>query len=95
MGTDAGVMPHGTNLRELELMVNVGMTPMDAIIATTRTAAECLDWQDKIGTLEPGKLADIVITDIDPLTNIGALADNAHIRFVMKDGAIVKSDSHL
>ncbi|MCO5199353.1 MAG: amidohydrolase family protein [Anaerolineae bacterium] len=90
MGTDAGVMPHGTNLRELELMVNVGMTPMDAIIATTRTAAECLGWQDKVGTLEPGKLADIIVTDIDPLTDIGALADNDHIRFVMKDGAIVK-----
>ncbi len=55
MGTDAGVMPHGTNLRELGLMCNIGMTPMQAIVATTRTAAECLGWQDRVGTLEVGQ----------------------------------------
>ena len=46
MGTDAGVMPHGTNLRELGLMVNIGMTPMQSIVATTKVAAECLGWQE-------------------------------------------------
>ncbi len=55
MGTDAGVMPHGTNLRELGLMVDVGMTPMEAIVATTKTAAECLGWQDRVGTVEVGR----------------------------------------
>lgn len=91
MGTDAGVMPHGTNLRELELMVNLGMTPMDAIVATTRTAAECLGWQDKLGTLEPGKLADLIVTDVDPLVQIDELTDNDRIRLVMQGGNVVKS----
>ena len=66
MGTDAGVMPHGTNLRELGLMCNIGMSPMAAmaaIVATTKVAAECLGWQDQIGTVEKGKLADIVIAE--------------------------------
>jgi imidazolonepropionase-like amidohydrolase len=90
MGTDAGVMPHGTNLRELGLMVGIGMTPMEAIVATTRTAAECLGWQDKVGTVERGKLADIVITDVDPLIDIDALADSERIRMVMQDGVVRK-----
>ena len=91
MGTDAGVMAHGTNLRELELMVGIGMTPMEALVATTKTAAECLGWDDRIGTLEAGKLADIVISKIDPLADIGALADNETIQFVMQDGAVLKN----
>ncbi len=92
MGTDAGVMPHGTNLRELGLMVDIGMSPMEAIVATTRTAAACLGWQDQIGTLEAGKLADVVISAVDPLTpdGIRALADPANIVLVMKDGKVVK-----
>jgi imidazolonepropionase-like amidohydrolase len=90
MGTDAGVIPHGTNLRELGLMVDVGMTPMDAIVATTKTAAECLGWQDRVGTLEAGKLADVVVTSIDPLAQIHDLADTNNIRLVVKGGAIAK-----
>jgi len=89
MGTDAGVMPHGTNLRELGLMINIGMTPMEAIVATTRTAAECLGWQDRVGTLEPGKLADVVITRSDPLKDIRSLENVENIAVVMKDGQIV------
>ena len=61
MGTDAAVMPHGTNLRELGLMRNIGMSAMEVIVATTKTAAECLGWEDRIGTLEEGKLADVII----------------------------------
>ncbi|MBP7964189.1 MAG: amidohydrolase family protein [Caldilineaceae bacterium] len=91
MGTDAGVMPHGTNLRELGLMVNIGMTPMQAIVATTKTAAECLGWQDRVGTVEVGKLADLIITRTDPLKNIRSLEDTANIRVVIKDGVIVKN----
>lgn len=86
MGTDAGVMPHGTNLRELALMVEIGMTPMEAIVATTRTAAECLGWEDRVGTLEAGKLADLLITRSDPIADIASLADPANIALVLKDG---------
>ncbi len=91
MGTDAGVMPHGTNLRELGLMCNIGMSPMQAIVATTRTAAACLGWQDRLGTLEAGKLADIVITRTDPLTDIRSLEIPENIAVVIKDGEVVKS----
>jgi imidazolonepropionase-like amidohydrolase len=90
MGTDAGVMPHGTNLRELGLMVNIGMSPMEAIVATTRSAAECLGWEAQVGTLEPGKLADIIITRGDPLRDIRALENPDNILLVMKDGKIYK-----
>jgi imidazolonepropionase-like amidohydrolase len=90
MGTDAGVMPHGTNLRELGLMVNIGMTPMEAIVATTKTAAQCLGWEDQIGTLQAGKLADIVITKTDPLNDIRSMENVDNIILVMKDGKIVK-----
>lgn len=91
MGTDAGVMPHGLNLRELELMTEVGMSPMEAIVATTRTAAECLGWQDKVGTLEKGKLADIVVVKGNPLEDISSLSDNTNIQLVIKDGKIEKN----
>jgi imidazolonepropionase-like amidohydrolase len=90
MGTDAGVMPHGTNLRELGLMVNIGMSPMESIVATTKTAAECLGWQDKVGTLETGKLADVVIARTNPLTDIRSLENTQNIAVVMKDGKVVK-----
>jgi imidazolonepropionase-like amidohydrolase len=90
MGTDAGVVPHGTNLRELGLMANVGMTPMDVIVATTKTAAECLGWEDRVGTLEAGKLADVTVTSVDPLTRIHDLANNDNIALVIKGGEIAK-----
>ena len=90
MGTDAGVMAHGTNLRELGLMVEIGMTPMEAIVAATRTAAECLGWDDRIGTLQAGKLADVIITKKDPLRNIRSLEEIDNIVLVMKDGEVVK-----
>jgi imidazolonepropionase-like amidohydrolase len=67
MGTDSGVTPHGNNLRELTLMVEGGMTPMDAIVATTRSAAELMGLDGELGTLEPGKRADLVVVDGDPL----------------------------
>jgi len=90
MGTDAGVMPHGTNLRELGLMCSVGMSPMEAIVATTKTAALCLGWDDRVGTIETGKLADLVITRTDPLADIRALENPDNFVLVMKDGEIVK-----
>ncbi|OEH53844.1 aryldialkylphosphatase [Oceanobacillus sp. E9] len=90
MGTDAGVMKHGTNLRELGLMTEAGMTPMEAIIASTKTAAECLGWEDKVGTVEEGKLADIIIVNGNPLEDINLLANNENIKTVIKDGKIEK-----
>jgi imidazolonepropionase-like amidohydrolase len=90
MGTDAGVMPHGTNLRELGLMVNIGMDPMEAIVATTKKAAECLGWEDRLGTLQAGKLADLIILKTNPLRDIRSLENVDNIVFVMKDGKILK-----
>jgi imidazolonepropionase-like amidohydrolase len=84
------VMPHGTNLRELGLMCQIGMSPMESIVATTKIAAECLGWQDRLGTLEPGKLADLIITRIDPLKDIRSLENNDNIVLVMKDGHVAK-----
>ena len=92
MGTDAGVMKHGTNLRELGLMCQVGMSPMESIVATTKTAAACLGWEDRVGTLEAGKLADVIITKTDPLADIRSLEDAANIGMVMLDGRIVKNN---
>ncbi|WP_284139364.1 amidohydrolase family protein [Virgibacillus sp. LDC-1] len=91
MGTDAGVMKHGTNLRELGLMVDGGMTPMEAIVASTKTAAACLGWEDRVGTLENGKLADVIIVKGDPLADIYSLANNNTVQVVMKNGKIEKN----
>ena len=90
MGTDAGVMPHGTNLRELGLMNKIGMNPMKTIVSTTKTAAECMGWGDQVGTIEAGKLADIILVKTDPLKDICSLENVNNIPLVMKDGRIVK-----
>ncbi|QST01053.1 amidohydrolase family protein [Pontibacillus sp. ALD_SL1] len=90
MGTDAGVMRHGTNLRELGLMVDAGMSPEDTIKATTKVAAECMGWGDELGTLEEGKLADLIVTKTNPLKNVRNLEKQENIAFVMKDGKVEK-----
>jgi imidazolonepropionase-like amidohydrolase len=90
LGTDAGVCPHGQNLEELEYLVQLGMSPMAAIIAGTRTASELLGIADQVGTLEPGKLADLVVTDADPLREIKTLGDPSRIEIVVKAGTVVK-----
>ena len=86
MGTDSGVGPHGENLRELELMVEGGMTPMEAIVATSRSAAELMGLADELGTLEPGKRADLVVVTGNPLDVIGL---GARVEAVYQDGARV------
>jgi imidazolonepropionase-like amidohydrolase len=86
MGTDAGVMPHGQNLRELEQMAACGMTPAQALIATTSTAAALLGVDDDRGAIEVGKRADLVIASGDAL-DITALG--ARIRTVLQDGRVV------
>jgi imidazolonepropionase-like amidohydrolase len=89
MGTDAGVGPHGENGRELALMVEAGMTPMQAIEATTRVPAEVLRIHDRLGTLAAGKLADIVALQGDPLADIGLFNDRSRVRLVVKNGRVV------
>ena len=88
MGTDSGVTPHGQNLRELPLMVERGMTPAAAIVATSRTAAELLGVADELGTIESGKRADLVVVDGDPL-EVDKLPDR--IESVWKDGTLAVS----
>jgi imidazolonepropionase-like amidohydrolase len=87
MGTDCPVSPHGTNLGELELMAKLSdMTPVDALVATTRSGAELMGLADELGTLEPGKRADVVVVDGDPL-DLATLSDR--IDQVWKDGVKV------
>ena len=90
MGTDSGVGEHGRNARELPLMVDSGMTPMQAIVATTRAPAQLLGVLDRLGTLEGGKLADVVAVEGDPLSEISLFNDVQRVRLVVKAGQIVK-----
>lgn len=87
-GTDSGVSPHGANAREFELMVAGGMPPMKAIQSATLEAAKLLRIEDRLGTIEVDKIADIVAVKGDPLQNIRVLQAMA---FVMKDGVVAKS----
>jgi imidazolonepropionase-like amidohydrolase len=86
MGTDAGVVPHGTNLDELQLMADGGMSPEDVLVATTRTAAELMGLSRTLGTIEPGKRADLVVVSGDPF-DFGDLA--GRIARVYQDGVLV------
>lgn len=86
-GTDSAVSPHGQNAHEFALMVENGMTPAAALRAGTQSAATLLGTIDRVGTIESGKLADIVAVPGNPLDDIHA---TEHVTFVMKDGAIVK-----
>ncbi len=90
MGTDSGVGHHGSNAEELERMVAAGLTPMQAIVATTKTASECVHMQRDIGTIEPGKLADLLIVDGDPLADIAVLRDAARLALIMQGGRVHK-----
>jgi imidazolonepropionase-like amidohydrolase len=90
-GTDAGTPfnPHTYLPQELALMVDYGMRPMHAIVAATRNAAENLGLAPDVGTLEVGRLADIVVVDGDPSSDITAAG---RVRFVMKDGVLARDD---
>jgi imidazolonepropionase-like amidohydrolase len=91
VGTDAGAfgVPHGCNAQELELLTTVGMSPMQAIVAATRTGAELLGTAGSVGTLEKGKLADLLVIRGDPLQDIRLLQEKQNILVVMKQGRIV------
>jgi len=90
MGTDCGIAPHGQNLKELDLLCQIGMNPLEAIMAGTKKAAECLGLQDKIGTLEKGKQSDLIISKTDPVKDIETLGNPQNIKLVLKNGKIVK-----
>jgi imidazolonepropionase-like amidohydrolase len=87
-GTDTAVSPHGENAREFALMAKAGMSPMEAIVAATLTAAEHIGHAKDLGSIEPGKCADIVATKSSPLANITELE---RVKFVMRDGKIFKN----
>ena len=91
MGTDAG-MPynyHGENLQELKAMVDLGLTPMEAIIMATKHSADLLGLSEKIGTVEAGKEADLLIVNGDPLEDINVLRNQEKISYVIQGGKIV------
>ncbi len=88
-GTDAAVYPHGLNAHEFAVYVRLGMTPLQAIRTATTNAADLLGWSDKVGGIEPGKWADIIAVDGDPLADVTTLQQ---VKFVMKGGEVVKND---
>ena len=91
MGTDSGVGLHGENGKELQLMAENGMTSMQAIQASTSQAAQLLHLADTLGTLEVGKLADVIIVNGDVLSDISKIANPANIQLVLKAGRAAKN----
>lgn len=89
MGTDAGTPFnfHGEYALELQLMVEAGMTPMEAIAATTSRAAEPMDWGDRCGSVRAGNWADILVVDGDPLADIRCLQEKNRLKLMLKGGA--------
>jgi imidazolonepropionase-like amidohydrolase len=88
-GTDAAVIPHGLNAHEFAYRVRLGESPMAAIVSATRISAEIMGWSDRIGSIEPGRLADLIAVAGDPLRDITELE---HVAWVMKGGAIYKDE---
>ena len=85
-GTDAGGWFHGNNSVELDMLVDAGMTPMQAIIAGTSEAAACCGLESDLGMLGAGKLADLIVVDGNPLSDVTVLQERERIRLVMKEG---------
>jgi len=86
--TDAGVFPHGDNAREFKARVDLGQSPMAAIEGATRIAAEAMGWDDRVGTLQAGRFADLIAVAGDPLADITELE---RVQFVMKGGVVYRS----
>jgi imidazolonepropionase-like amidohydrolase len=90
-GSGVGPFPHGSQTKEFKYMVKFGMTPPQAIKAATSDAAKLMGWEDRVGSVEPGKLADLVVVSGDPLSDISELE---RVKFVMKGGQVVRNDFH-
>jgi imidazolonepropionase-like amidohydrolase len=91
LGTDAAVYPHGLNAHELDVYVNqLGMAPLTALQTATINAADLMGWSAKTGTLEPGKWADIIAVEKNPVDDVKVLQD---VKFVMKGGVVYKSEA--
>jgi imidazolonepropionase-like amidohydrolase len=88
-GTGVGPFPHGTQAKEFAYLVKFGMTPAQAIQSATTVAAEMMGWQDRIGSIEKGKFADIIAVSGDPLQDITELE---RVNFVMKGGQVIRND---
>jgi imidazolonepropionase-like amidohydrolase len=86
-GTDSGVYPHAMSAKQLAYMVKFGMRPMQAVQSATVVAAELMGWQDRVGAIEPGRLADLIAVEGDPLEDLDLFTD---VAFVMKGGEVVK-----
>jgi imidazolonepropionase-like amidohydrolase len=92
LGTDAAVYPHGLNAHEIDVYVNqYGLSPLAGIQTGTINAADLMGWTDRVGTLEPGKWADLIATEGDPLKDVRILQ---HVNFVMKSGVVYKDETH-
>lgn len=87
-GTDGGVYPHGDNAKQFATMVKYGMTPLEAIRAATIYAAELFGWAERVGAVEPGKFADLIAVEGDPLADVTVLEK---VRFVMKGGEVIRN----
>jgi imidazolonepropionase-like amidohydrolase len=88
-GSDIGVFAHGQGARELELLVDYGLTPAEALRSATSVTAKALHLDDRLGAIKPKLLADLIVVEGDPTADISALR---HVKFVMKNGAIVRQN---
>jgi len=89
-GTDAGVYPHGQNARQFHSLLALGLTPRQVIRMATVNAADLLGWSDRVGSVAPGRYADLIAVDGDPLADVTELE---RVRLVMKGGVVVKDET--
>lgn len=90
-GTDAAVYPHGLNARQFPIMVERGMTPMEAVQAATSVAARYMGWSDRVGSIEPGRYGDVIAVKGDPLADVRLLQ---HVAVVVKGGEVITEPGH-